>query len=98
MQLETPGQTNAPVSPPTNPVYSEITDVSALDPVYTEIDKREPRTQAYVNVIGQGNTVAYEVQDPLGQCVTSSADSVDGINDKDGVDLTKNEAYGLIRW
>ena len=97
MQLETPGQTKAPVSPPTNPVYSEITDVSALDPVYTEIDKREPRPQAYVNVIGQGNTVAYEVLDSLGQCVTSSADSVDGINDKDGVDLTKNEAYGLIR-
>ncbi len=73
--------------------------MSALDPVYTDIasDRREPRPQAYVNVIGQGDNVTYEV--PLhmqGQHVTRSADSVGGVNDKDGVNLTINEAYGLI--
>ncbi len=96
MQPETLRQTQPPVSPPTNPVYSEITDVSALDPVYIDIDKREPRPRSYVNVFGQGDTGAYEVPDSLpmkGQCVTRSADSVSGANDKDGVDLTKNEAY-----
>ncbi len=88
MQLETPGQTKAPVSPPTNPVYSEITDVSAVEPVYTVINEQEPPMQSL-----------YEV--PLSmqsQCVTTrSADSLGGVNDKDGVDLTRIEAYGLIQ-
>ncbi len=39
---------------PTNPVYSQITNVSPLN-------RQEPRPQAHVNVIGQGDTVAYEV-------------------------------------
>ncbi len=72
----------------TNPVYSQITDVSPLD-------RQEPRPQAHVNVIGQGDNVTYEVMQ--GQHVTRSADSVGGASDKDGVDLTRNEAYGLIR-
>ena len=44
-------------SPP-NPVYSDITDVSAIDPIYTDIDSRpqaalsDPRH--HVNVTGQG--------------------------------------------
>ena len=97
MQLETPGQTKAPVSPPANPVYSEITDVSAVDPVYTDIiNKRKPRPQDYVNVPFQGDTAAYDSSLPMvSQHVTMRrADSVD---DKDGVDLARNEAYGLIQ-
>ncbi len=89
VQLETPGQTKTPVSPPTNPVYSEITDVSAVDPVYNDIDRREPHPRPY------------EVPLPMqSQHVTMrSAGSVGGVNDKDGVvnDLTRNEAYGLIQ-
>ncbi len=77
---------------PTNPVYSQITDVPQLN-------QQEPRPQAHVNVISQGDTVAYEVPLPMqGQHVTRSADSVGGARDKDRVDLTRNEAYGLIRW
>ena len=74
------GAPQSHTSPP-NPVYSDITDVSAIDPIYTDIDSRKPRPQAtmsdrrhYVNVTGQG--AAYEVPDPL--------------------QVTKNEAYGLI--
>ncbi len=45
-------------------------------------------------------TATYDVSDPLPiqeQHVTRSADSVGGANDKDEVDLSRNEAYGLIR-
>ncbi len=94
MQLETPGQTKAPVSSPANP---EITNVSAVDPVYSDVDRREPHT---LNVIGQEDTGAYEVLDPLprkGQHATMSTDSVGGANDNEGVDLTRNEAYGLLQ-
>ncbi len=59
VQLETPGQTKAP----TNPVYSEITDVSAIDPVYTDIDRRKPLLPTFVNIFGQEDTGAYEVPD-----------------------------------
>ncbi len=77
-------------SSPTNPVYSQITDVSQLN-------RQEPRPKAHINVIGQGDTVAYEVPLPMqDHHVTRSADSVGGASDKDGVDLTSNEAYGLI--
>ena len=81
VQLETPGQTRAPVSPPTNPVYSEIT------PINSDIDRREPHPRPY------------EVPLPMqSQHVTTrSAGSVGGVNNKDGVDLTRNEAYGLIQ-
>ncbi len=89
MQLETPGQTKAPVSPPTNSVYFEITDVSAVDPVYADIDKRESHPRPH------------EVPDPLpmqSQHVTTrNAGSVGGVNNKDGVDLTRNKAYGLLQ-
>ncbi len=85
MQLETPGQT----SPPTNPVYSEITDVSAIDPVYIDIDRREPHPRPH------------EVPCPLPMQIqhvtTRNADSMGGMNDNDGVNLTRNEAYGLIQ-
>ncbi len=41
-------------------------------------------------------TAVYEVSDPLPmhEHATRSADSVGGVND---VDLTRNEAYGLIQ-
>ncbi len=84
MQLETPGQTTAPVSSPTNP---EITNVSAVDPVYTDVDRRKPHP---LNVIGQEDTGVYEVLDPLprkGQHATMSTDS----------DLTRNEGYGFLQ-
>ncbi len=81
-------------------LYDEITTiparsdkhVSALDPVYTDIDRREPRPQAYVNVDSPRAAAAYEVPLPM-----QSADPVGGANVKDGVNLTKNEAYGVIR-
>ncbi len=80
-----------------SPVYSEITDESAPDPVYTDIDRQEPRPQAYVNVHGPRAAAPYEVPLPMqGQHVTRSA--VGGANVKDGVNLTMNEAYGVIRW
>ncbi len=91
MQLNTP-------SLPTNPVYCEITAVPALN---SDIDRRQPHPRSYVNVIGQEDTAAYEVPLPMqSQHVTKrnneSMDSVGGAYDNGGVDLTRNEAYGLI--
>ena len=48
-----------------SPVYSEITDESAPDPVYTDIDRQEPRPQAYVNVHGPRAAAPYEVPLPM---------------------------------
>ncbi len=68
----------------------------------SDIDRQEPHPQAFVNVIGQEDSAAYEVPPPMqSQHVTKrssneSTDSVGGANDNDGVDFTRNEAYGLI--
>ncbi len=81
-----------------SPVYYEITDVPALN---FDIDRQEPHPQAYVNVIGQEDSAAYEVPPPMQsqhvtKRTTESTDSVGVANDNDGVNLTRNEAYGLI--
>ncbi len=87
-------QLNTPILP-TNPVYSEITSVPALN---SDIDGQQSHPQSYVNVIGQEDTVAYEVPLPMqSRHVTKrNTDSVGGANDNGGVNLTRNEAYGLI--
>ncbi len=63
--------------------------MSAVDPVYADIDIQEPHPRPH------------EVPGPLpmqSQHVTTrNADSVGGTNDRDGVNLTRNEAYGLIQ-
>ncbi len=85
MQLNTP-------SLPTNPVYSEITPVPALN---SDIDRQQSHPQSYVNVIGQEDTAAYEVPLPM-QSQHVAKRSTDSVGGAGGVNLTRNEAYGLI--